>query len=97
MLWVLDLMADVCTDMHRFHRIADASKLTAGAFSAIARRLPYYDGAVTRAMADYAERRKDDGRVLSLAELAGRSDLAGRDGFAPVFEVQQRGGQPQAG
>jgi len=88
-LWVLDLMDSVCTDMHRFHRIADASKLTAGAFFAIARRLPHYGGSVTAAMTEYAERQKDDGRVLTLAELAGRADLAGRDGFAPVFEIGQ--------
>lgn len=71
--------------MSRFHGIADVSLMGSADFMAAADRLPYYEGAVTFAMRRVAEDTKP--RAMSGAELQAAG--AARDGWAPVFEVDQ--------
>lgn len=46
MLWVLDCLTEVASDLSVFHRINDANGLEAAVFFALAQRLPVYSGAV---------------------------------------------------
>lgn len=87
---MLDYLADVCIDLSRFHQVADVSVMDSAAFFCAAARLPFYEGAVTLAIRAQKERAPgQEPRTLSLQELRGRADLAGRDGWAPVFTVEQ--------
>lgn len=86
---MLDHLADVCIDLSRFHQVPDVSVMCSADFFCAAARLPYYDGAVTKAILAERERQTQPSRALTLHELRNRADLAARDGWAPVFTVEQ--------
>lgn len=85
-----DCLADVCADLSRFHGITDITAMGSADFFAAAERLPYYEGAVTKALMRAAEARKAERPALTLAEMRG-AEYGARDGMAAVFEIDQVG------
>ena len=81
-MWVTEYLTDICIDLSRFHQVQDITQMDAAAFFAVAMRLPYYDGAVTRALRERQEA-QEKSRVSTAAEL--------RSGeFASYFQFEQR-------
>jgi hypothetical protein len=60
-MWVLDCLDDVCSDLSRFHHVADASELEGAVFFRLAMRLPSYGGAVAARLAREVRRQEAAG------------------------------------
>jgi hypothetical protein len=69
-LWVLDCVPDICSDLSAFHRIDDASELEGPVFFALAQRLPFYDGAVRAHVARQVQRAQAAGAPVQPAAAA---------------------------
>jgi hypothetical protein len=87
---VPDHLADICIDLSRFHQVADVSVMDSAAFFCAAERLPFYEGAVTRAIrAEHERSPAEQARTPTLEELRSGADLGARDGWGPVFTVER--------